>query len=619
MKRASSRGMPGRKPDRMPLHPQKSIKPLLIYPFSAVLLLLSAVFITLILWPKSNQNASTAWLSEIFPSLSGPARTEAALPKDHLPVFLGLYTSDSLQITYWELQHFDQWLAANDMDKRVTLAGTFMDIEFHNPDWNVARELDAAWENGYTPYVNLTAYQRSAMDVATDPEVEQRIRLWAAAYAAWANDGEKRAFIAPLQEMNGGWVRYGLDPQGFKLAFYKIQQIFAEEGVPANAVAWVFAPNGWSEAGHEFEVYYPGDDLVDAIAFSTLNFGFCPNYIGNWDGYDLIFRPYLERLQAMAPGKPIFISQTGTVNVGPEGPDDELKNEWLYDSFTRLAAFPGVRGILYYNLMKAELNIENCRPVDWRIYDRYNEIAYTGFLDAFSSPVFGHWEKDSVEMREIAFGESLPASFADTFPPHPLSGVSEIWYHPWVETLAMLRIAPGCRADHYPHGDQILNQNFFCPNMAVTRADAAHFLVLAQRGPDSIPPAAQGLYDDVPPDYWAATWIEQLALSVQLPPCQSGQFCPEEPITRAEAAYLLVHSAPGQHLPASGNPSIVFDDVRSSDITAAAIGQMVGSGIMVACRPGHFCANEPVSRAEWARMLVLTFELQQVQDISWLQ
>jgi len=205
------------------------------------------------------------------------------------PILLGAYTSEALQVTSWELENFDEWMRENGLDKGLSIAGTYMDFEFHNPEFNVHKEMGAAWDAGYTPFVNLTAYQRTAEQVARDPEFERRVRAWAAAFAEWSNDGEKRAFIAPLQEMNGGWVRYGLDPENYKVAWHKIRAIFAEEGVAEDAVSWVFAPNAWSEEGHEFEVYYPGDAVVDVVRKTVRLFivGIAFIYIGNnvlkWD------------------------------------------------------------------------------------------------------------------------------------------------------------------------------------------------------------------------------------------------------------------------------------------------------------------------------------------------
>jgi hypothetical protein len=295
-------------------------------------------------------------------------------------VFLGMYTSASLQVTAMEIGQVDTWLGANGISTRVAIAGTFMDIEFPNPDWNVPHDLDAAWDQGAVPFVNLAVGTaglgpRSAQDVA-DGTVDEAIRQWASIFANWSQGGEKRAFIAPLQEMNANWVSYGLDPENYMAAFTRIQQIFAEEGVPAEAVLWVFAPNGWSEPGHEFEKYYPGDEVVDVIGFSAFNFGACVASGEGWDTYEEAIEPYMERMQAMAPNKPIFLAQTGTVEQGGD------KGEWLVDTFQKVQNVAMFRGLIYFNVSKEEAGAPACNPVDWRVYNPLVGDGDDGFLEA---------------------------------------------------------------------------------------------------------------------------------------------------------------------------------------------------------------------------------------------
>jgi hypothetical protein len=305
-------------------------------------------------------------------------------------VFLGMYTSASLQVTAMEIGQVDAWLNANGISTRVAIAGTFMDIEFPNPDWNVPHDLDAAWDQGAVPFVNLAVGTaglgpRSARDVA-DGTIDGAIRQWASIFANWSQGGEKRAFIAPLQEMNANWVSYGLDPENYKAAFTRIQQIFAEEGVPAEAVLWVFAPNGWSEPGHEFEKYYPGDEVVDVIGFSAFNFGACVASGEGWDTYEEAIEPYMERMQAMAPNKPIFLAQTGTVEQGGD------KGEWLVDTFQKVQNVAMFRGLIYFNVSKQEAGAPACNPVDWRVYN----------------PEVGDGDEDFIEAMMVLGGGAAP-------------------------------------------------------------------------------------------------------------------------------------------------------------------------------------------------------------------
>jgi hypothetical protein len=49
-------------------------------------------------------------------------------------------------------------------------------------------------------------------------------------------------------------------------------------------------------------------------------------------------------------------------------------------------------------------------------------------------------------------------------------------------------------------------------------------------------------FDDVAWDYWAATWIKQLAEEDLTDGCAPGLYCPEENVTRAEMAKFLVET-----------------------------------------------------------------------------
>ncbi len=292
-------------------------------------------------------------------------------------LLLGVYPSGPLQISASELERLNAWMEANGAAKPVVIAGTFMDVEFPNPEWNVSADLEAAWSRGLIPFVNLAAGTadagpRTAQQIAAGA-IDEAIRRWARVYVQWSQGGAKVAFIAPLQEMNADWVSYGLDPENFKLAFRRFQTIFAEEGVAPEAVIWVFAPNGWSPPGHEFEKYYPGDAVVDAVGFSAFNFGACAPGDG-WDPFEEAIAPYLRRMQQMAPGKPIFLAQTGTVAEGGD------KDAWLVDSFSKLASMEGAAGIVYFNVAKPESGAPYCNPVDWRVYDPSRDSGSQGFL-----------------------------------------------------------------------------------------------------------------------------------------------------------------------------------------------------------------------------------------------
>ena len=100
----------------------------------------------------------------------------------------------------------------------------------------------------------------------------------------------------------------------------------------------------------------------------------------------------------------------------------------------------------------------------------------------------------------------------------------------FIEQLASDGITAGC------------GNNNYCPNADVTRAQMAVFLLRAKHGSGYSPPAATGVFDDVPLGYWAGAWIEQLAAESITAGCGSGNYCPESQVTRDQMAVFLIRT-----------------------------------------------------------------------------
>lgn len=83
----------------------------------------------------------------------------------------------------------------------------------------------------------------------------------------------------------------------------------------------------------------------------------------------------------------------------------------------------------------------------------------------------------------------------------------------------------------------------FCPDQPLNRAEMAVFLLRAKHGGAYTPPAATGtVFADVPVNYWAASWIEQLAAEGITTGCAPGLYCPEAPVSRAQMAAFLTRT-----------------------------------------------------------------------------
>jgi hypothetical protein len=82
----------------------------------------------------------------------------------------------------------------------------------------------------------------------------------------------------------------------------------------------------------------------------------------------------------------------------------------------------------------------------------------------------------------------------------------------------------------------------YCPDVTVMRADIAPFLVRVRHGAGYTPPAVGSTsFADVPPDFWAAPWIEQLFRDGISNGCALSprRYCPSSDVTRAEAAGFI--------------------------------------------------------------------------------
>jgi predicted outer membrane repeat protein len=117
-------------------------------------------------------------------------------------------------------------------------------------------------------------------------------------------------------------------------------------------------------------------------------------------------------------------------------------------------------------------------------------------------------------------------------------------------------------------------------------------------------------FADVPTTYWAAAWIKQLAAEGITGGCGSGNYCPEVVVTRAQMAIFLLRAKHGAgYTPPAVGGSTGFTDVPPSYWAAAWIKQLVAEGITSGCGPGTYCPESPVTRAQMAVFLVRTFNL----------
>jgi hypothetical protein len=174
------------------------------------------------------------------------------------------------------------------------------------------------------------------------------------------------------------------------------------------------------------------------------------------------------------------------------------------------------------------------------------------------------------------------------------------WAWQFIEILVKNGVTLGCGSGNY------------CPLGTVNRDQMAIFLLRGIHGAVYAPPAMTGTkFGDVPLGHWAGSWIEQLALEGITAGCGGGNYCPSSPVSRDQMAVFLLRAKHGSsYVPPAATG--VFQDVPTSHWAAAWIEQLAAEGITSGCsvNPKNYCPATPVLRDQMAVFLVRAFNLQ---------
>jgi len=341
---------------------------------------LNLVFIFLVVFLSTCSSAPRQVLTETAgPEIPTPSKETSPVPSmviEATPTaFLPLVTGTPGDVKFFGIYFKQYWTNENvtlhmlpadqAAGKKHASVGWFIDLEddaFTIPVTdmsanNLVRQLEELWKAGYFSFVNVGTNANAGQIVRGERDKE--IGYLAEFYKAWIDKGEGRtAMIAPMQEMNGTWTVYGRDSSSeeYKQAYRYIVDFFQQKGIGDTQVLWVFAPNGWNDPAYPeraFENYYPGDDVVDFVSFSSYNYGFCPATVDVswvWESYHEIFEPFINRMQAMAPTKPVIIAETATTAYYDRDlSDNQVKDQWLIDTYNHLADNPAVIGVYYFS------------------------------------------------------------------------------------------------------------------------------------------------------------------------------------------------------------------------------------------------------------------------------
>jgi len=169
-------------------------------------------------------------------------------------------------------------------------------------------------------------------------------------------------------------------------------------------------------------------------------------------------------------------------------------------------------------------------------------------------------------------------------------------FHDSIDRALTAGVMPGCSA------------GAFCPTNAVTRAQMAGYLLRSEHGGSYFPPAATGLFNDVPVASPDAPWIEQLYHEGITAGCGSGGYCPSNPVTRAQmAVFLLLTEWGSSYVPPAC--AGIFADVPCPSQYANWIEQLYNEGTTAGCGGNNYCPAASIQQNQMAVFLVKTFGL----------
>jgi len=144
-----------------------------------------------------------------------------------------------------------------------------------------------------------------------------------------------------------------------------------------------------------------------------------------------------------------------------------------------------------------------------------------------------------VERGVYGGGYDPPASVEVIFGDVPTAA----WYTDWVNALWVDGYTAGCEAEPLR----------YCPEVTHTRAQGTVFFLRMMNGPAYRPPTAKNtVFYDVQPGEWYCDWVYAAYEAGIAPACQTEPellFCPEDALSRAVAAYMMVQAKGGLPLP----------------------------------------------------------------------
>jgi parallel beta-helix repeat protein len=111
-------------------------------------------------------------------------------------------------------------------------------------------------------------------------------------------------------------------------------------------------------------------------------------------------------------------------------------------------------------------------------------------------------------------------------------------------------------------------------------------------------------FNDVPTGFWAEDYIEAIACHNITTGCGGGNYCPGNPVTRGQMATFIVRAIEGEPPDNYCDTGLPFADVPRTHIFCKYIKRVYELGITIGCGNGNYCPFNPVTRAQMAVFII---------------
>lgn len=182
----------------------------------------------------------------------------------------------------------------------------------------------------------------------------------------YGTEDDRRIYIRLAHEPNGTWYPWSATsgentPDDYINMWRRTHDQFSALGLDDTRLQWVWAVNNVDIGDYTAEQYYPGDDYVDWVGMDGFNWGSDYDW-SSWQSPPEIFEDMRQRLDTLAPEKPVVIAEVGSTSSNTHGIDNFGKNTWI-EQFSQYIQDADIRMIAWFNEDK---------EADWQVFDGEN-------------------------------------------------------------------------------------------------------------------------------------------------------------------------------------------------------------------------------------------------------